>query len=275
MFGGGSWAPELQRRLTELGAGGRVRFHGHVEDLQAALADIDVFGYPLAPDSFATSEKTIQEAMWAGIPPVVLAGTGASGLVEHERTGLVCETAEQYPTAIERLAGDAGLRRRLGDAARDFARYHFDPVRNGVRFRRVFEAAATLPRRTRDPLPGGGQSAARRFVLGLGELAGPFVPSLEGAPTFPTSAVQEADAAIAHASQVLARSEGGVLHYRNAYPDDGFLRLWSGLITAGSGDNASAASEFDAASALGVDPRRVAEATAAVPGFRHGADSAR
>lgn len=275
VFGGGSWAPELQRRLGELGAGGRVHFHGHVEDLRTAFADIDVFGYPLAPDSFATSEKAIQEAMWAGVPPVVLAGTGASSLVEHERTGLVCDTADDYPRAIDRLASDAGLRQRLGEAARDVARYQFDPVRNGARFRAVFDAVVTEPRHTRAPLPGRWESAARRFVLALGELAGPFVASLEGAPRFPKRSVEEADAAIAHASDVLARSEGGVMHYRNEFPDDGFLRLWSGLITANAGDNATAAVEFDAAVALGVNPRRVADAMAIVPGFRCGPDSAR
>jgi hypothetical protein len=272
VLGGGSWAPELQRRLGELGAEGRVHFHGHVEDLRTAFSEIDIFGYPLAPDTSATSEKTIQEAMWVGIPPVVLAGTGASGLVEHEHTGLVCETEEDYPRAIERLASDVGLRRRLGDAARDFARSQFDPVRNGARFRAVFDAVAVLPRRTRDPLPGRGYSAARRFVLGLGDMAGPFGASLQG---YPRQAVAEADSAIAQASEVLARSEGGIIHYRNTFPDDGFLRLWSGLVAAKDGDNALATSEFDAAAELGVPLERIAGAIAVLPGYRREPGSVR
>lgn len=273
VFGDGTWLPELQRRLGELGAGGRVHFHGHVEDLRAALAEIDIFGYPLAPDSFATSEKTIQEAMWAGIPPVVLANTGASSLVEHERTGLVCDTADEYPAAVERLASDVALRRRLGEAARDAAHRQFDPGRNGARFRAAFDDIATLPRRARAPLPGRGESASQRFVLSLGELAGPFVASLGGTPAFPRRVVGNADAAIAHASDILSRSEGGVLHYRNTFPEDGFLRVWSGLIAANGGDTATATAEFDAALALGVPPERVTDATAEVPGFRYRSDS--
>lgn len=267
VYGDGSGGPGLQRRLAELGAGGRVRFHGHVEDLRAAFAEMDVFGYPLAPDTWATSEKTIQEAMWAGIPPVVLAGTGASGLVEHGRTGLVCETEAEYAPMIERLASDIGLRRQLGDAARDFARRQFDPVQNSARFHAVFDAVAAVPRRNREPLPGLGASAARRFVLGLGELAGPFVASLGGSPEFPRRVVAEADASIAKCSAVLARGEGGIIHYRNAFPDDGFLRLWSGLVAAHAGDRATAAREFDAAAGLGVPPGRIRDAVAVVPGF--------
>jgi glycosyltransferase involved in cell wall biosynthesis len=268
VFGDGSWAPQLQRRIEELGAGGRVRFHGHVEDLREAFAEIDVFGYPLAPDTSATSEKAIQEAMWVGIPPVVLAGTGASGLVEHGRTGLVCATDADYPLAIERLAADDGLRRRLGAAAREFARRECDPVRNGVRFRAVFDAVAGLPVRVRDPLPGYGQSAARRFVLALGEMAGPFAVSLGGSAESGPAAVAEADASIAAASAVLARSEGGVIHYRNSFPEDGFLRLWSGLIAAYGGDEETAAEEFDAAERLGLSPERVENARAAVSTVR-------
>ena len=78
VFGDGSWGPELARRFSALGAAERVTFHGHAEDLREALAEIDIFGYPLAPDTYATSEKAIQEAMWAGIPVVVLSGNGAA-----------------------------------------------------------------------------------------------------------------------------------------------------------------------------------------------------
>jgi glycosyltransferase involved in cell wall biosynthesis len=269
VFGDGSWGPALQRRLGELGAGGRVHFHGHTEDIRAAFSHIDIFGYPLAPDTSATSEKTIQEAMWVGIPPVVLAGTGASGLVEHGRTGLVCDTEDAYPRAIEQLAADPELRRRLGHAARDYAQRHFDPVRNSARFRAVFDAAAALPRRSRDPLPGRDASGARRFVLGLGNMAGPFVASLEGTPKFPSHAVADADAAIAASSAVLAKSEGGVIHYRNSFPDDGFLRLWSGLIAAHGGDTDMATREFDAAAQLAVPRERIQAAIDVVPGFRH------
>ena len=262
VFGGGSWAPELEDRLASLGAAGRVHFHGHTEDLREALSAIDVFGYPLAPDTYATSEKAIQEAMWVGIPPVVLAGTGAAAMVAHRRTGLVCPTDADYPAAIELLAADDDLRHRLGEAARNHARANFDPATNSLRFRGVFEAVAALPRRTRQPLPGCDESAARRFVLSLGDLGGAFSASLSDSPDH--RSVAEADVDIARASAVLAHGEGGIVHYRNSFPDDGTLRLWSGLVAVSGGDSATARDEFDAAAALGVPAERIERAVGSV-----------
>jgi hypothetical protein len=91
---------------------------------------------------------------------------------------------------------------------------------------------------------------------------------LEGTPKFPSHEVADADAAIAASSAVLANSEGGVIHYRNSYPNDGFLRLWSGLIAAHGGDTDKATREFDAAAQLTVPRERILAAIGVVPGFR-------
>lgn len=256
VFGDGSWGDALALQFAELGARHRITFHGHAEDLCEAFAEIDIFGYPLAPDTYASSDKTIQEAMWAGIPPVVLAGTGVSELISHERTGLVCRNEDEYPAAIDRLANDHALRRQLGDAARAHARNHFDPARNAADLWFHFTETARLPKRSRAPLPGRTLSAAARFVASLGEKAGPFALSLSGTPRHTPEAVKTADLEIGMSSAVLAQGEGGVIHYRNTYPDDALLRLWAGLIFRQAKNLAKARAEFDAAIALGVAPSR-------------------
>jgi glycosyltransferase involved in cell wall biosynthesis len=257
VFGDGTWSDELRQRFAELGAAGRVRFHGHAEDLRNAFAEIDVFGYPLAPDTYASSDKTLQEAMWLGIPPVVLGGTGIASLVDHERTGLVCESAEDYPGAIERLAADSALRQRLGAAARVHARQAFDPARNAARLRSLVESLGATPKRQRPPLAAHDLSGASRFVTSLGELAGEFAVSLAGSAAHHLDGVRAADAAIAAATDVLARGEGGIVHYRNAYPSDPHLRLWAGLVTRERGGPAAGAADLAAAVAGGIDPWRV------------------
>ena len=257
VFGDGTWGAELERQMSALGAPGRVRVHGHIEDLRSAFAEMDIFGYPLAPGSSASSDKTIQEAMWAGIPPVVIAGTGAAALVDHERTGLVCASESEYPKAIERLAQDADLRKRLGNAARAHAREAFDPARNAARLRAMFESLAATPKRSHAPLDGAGLTGAGKFVASLGELAGPFAVSLEGATTHSRDAVREADSAIASSSDVIARGEGGVIHYRNTYPDDPHLRLWSGLIARHRGGADAGHEDLRAAIDGGIEPWRI------------------
>lgn len=256
VFGDGTWGDALKRQFAGLGAEGRVCFHGHAEDLRSALAAIDIFGYPLAPDTYASSDKSLQEAMWVGIPPVVLGETAVASLVEHDRTGLVCDSEADYPRAIERLAVDAALRQRLGAAARAYARFTFDPARNAARLRSLVETLAAMPKRQRLPLAGRDLSPAGRFVASLGELAREFAISLAGSEVHGQDVVRAADAAIAAATDVLARGEGGIFHYRNTYPGDPHLRLWAGLVVRERGGQAAAADDLAAAVAGGVEPWR-------------------
>ena len=74
-----------------LGIGDRVEIRGPVENIRTELEGFDVFGYPLVEDTYATSEKALQEAMWVGVPPVIFGYGGLCDLVEHDRTGLVAD----------------------------------------------------------------------------------------------------------------------------------------------------------------------------------------
>lgn len=245
---------ELRERFAAVGLANRAQVHGPTEDLAGALGRLDIVGHPLALDSYATSEKTVQEAMWVGLPVVVLAGTGPADLIDHERTGLVAADEVDYPRQLERLVDDAELRHRLGAAASGFAREHFDPPRNARRLWQCCATALQHPKRTREPLPGAGAPAAHRFVHSLGHLTGPFAVSLEGAEQHGADAVRAAERAIAALSPVVAQGEGGVVHHRNTWPDDPHLRLWSGLIAAAAGRSQLAADEFAASSRHGVLP---------------------
>jgi len=257
VFGGGSWHEALQKRFDSAAASDRVRFHGQIEDIRWAFEEMDIFGYPLAPDTFATSEKTIQEAMWAGIPPVVLAGNGSTPLVDHEQTGLVCQSEADYPAAIRRLAGDDALRRRLGDAARDHARNHFDPDRNAARFGGIFLSVSESPPRSPLPLPGRDTAGSQRFLESLGPQGHAFSVSLAGGQDAIAAELAAADDLIRQSSAVLANGEGGIVHYRHAYPEDPHLRLWCGLTSLHAGNNASAERDFRSAVELGLPAARV------------------
>jgi glycosyltransferase involved in cell wall biosynthesis len=257
VFGGGSWRGALQNRFDSAGASDRVRFHGQIDDIRWAFEEMDIFGYPLAPDTFATSEKTIQEAMWAGIPPVVLAGNGSTPLVEHERTGLVCESEADYPAAIRRLAGDDSLRRRLGEAARAHARNHFDPDRNAARFGEIFNSVSDLPPRSPLPLPGRDLSGSQRFLESLGPQGHAFSVSLESGQDAFGAELAAAEDLIKQSSAVLVNGEGGIVHYRHAYPNDPHLRLWCGLTSLHAGNNESAERDFRSAIELGLPTARV------------------
>jgi glycosyltransferase involved in cell wall biosynthesis len=253
VYGGGGGTDALRRRLSVLGIEDRVAEHGPTEDIRTALEGIDVFGYPLAPDTYATSEKALQEAMWVGIPPVVFGHGGPSTMVVGGESGLVVSCDDEYVRAIERLAADPQLRAHLGAGAQRHAREAFDPARHAVAVVALLDDLMARPRRGRPRLPGATDTPAAGFVRSLGDRAGPFAVSLAGGGGI---ALGAADDEIAASSPGLGHGEGGVVHHRNTYPDDPHLRLWSGLIAAGAGDRALAVSEFRAARALGLGDDR-------------------
>jgi glycosyltransferase involved in cell wall biosynthesis len=219
--GGGGGEERLRAQFAALGLAERVAVRGPVENICVELEGFDIFGYPLADDTYATSEKALQEAMWVGVPPVVFPQGGVRDLVAHEDTGLVVASAPAYSDALDRLAGDPALRQRLGGAARSFARTEFDPARWWGTLNGLLQAMMDRPRKTRASVPGRGESAAENFVRSLGDQAGPFAAALE----IPGCAA--AHARIAAMSAVLANGEGGVAHYCNAFPDDPHLRAWA------------------------------------------------
>ncbi len=250
--GGGGGEVPLRARAEARGQSARFRFGGYVEDIRPVLAAFDIFGYPLCADTYATSEKSLQEAMAVGIPPVVLPHGGVCDLVEHERTGLIAADEDGYVAAVERLAREPALRRVLGGNARRFVRRIYSRARAVRAFDELYRELLTRPRRARHGRSAG-DGAAARFVAALGSRGGPFAASLTSA----TPPLAE-EASIARASPLLLHGTGGILHWAGAAPDDPHLRLWSGLGLLAGGRPEAAWRALEAARARGLTHWRVA-----------------
>ena len=251
----------LARQAQALGVRDRFDLRGYVEDIGSVFAQLDIFGYPLCEQNYSASEIVLQEAMYCGVPPVVLAHGGAAHAVIHGRTGLIAENESAYVRAIERLHSDAGERRRLGAAAADHARAAWNLEKVGARWADVYVRLAGRRKRARSwPRPPASVGAnlapaAARFVQSLGGAAPEFTISL-GEPD--DERVLQAEEEIIRAPAVLASADGGgVLHWRRRHPEDPWLHLWAGLVLHGQGRLALAAGEFKAALRLGLDRSRV------------------
>jgi glycosyltransferase involved in cell wall biosynthesis len=230
---------------------GRVELRGYVEEIGPALAEFDVFGYPLAPGNYATSDLALQEAMAAGIPPVVLAHGEAHRLVEHEVTGLVARDEGEYARLLEYRYANPGERLRLGENARARAglRGPADVAREWATLFTELLERPKLPRPTRT------LTGAHAFVESLGDTAPEFAASLAAVTE---EEGLEAEARIAAAPPVLTSAAGGgILHYRRHYPNDGHLRLWAGLALETAGKHVLAVGELARARELGCDAPRV------------------
>lgn len=261
--GGGGGFPALAAEAERLGARESFDLRGWVDDVGAELAGFDVFGYPLRRDNYSTAELVLQEAMMAGVPPVVLPHGGAGALVEDGRTGIVAADERDYSRAIDRLAADPELRRRLGSAAREHALESFSAPAVARRWIELYGALLEEPKRER-PWPGPPvRTGAELFVASLWGHGAAFEASMRSADAEEALA---ADEAVAAASPPLVSGDGGVLDYRSRFPDDPWLRLWSGLVLDAMGRPAFAAGELAAARGLGIDPARVEPRLAALTG---------
>lgn len=106
-------------------AEGLVEHLGHVDDMPALLADVDVVVLPSYREGLP---KTLIEAAGCALPLVTTDVPGCREVVTHEADGLLVTVREHegLVTAIARLDDDADLRKRLGAAAREKALRLFD-----------------------------------------------------------------------------------------------------------------------------------------------------
>lgn len=127
LVGDGPEREQLERRAAELGLGDAVRFAGAVghDRVGDFYAQADVFCLP----SFGEGVPTVlMEAMASGLPVVATNVMGTAELVEDGRSGIVVAPAraDLIAEALQRLTGDAALRRRMGDEARARIAEHFE-----------------------------------------------------------------------------------------------------------------------------------------------------
>lgn len=250
----------LRRRLGSLGLADRAVVRPHTEDIGTVFGELDVFGFALAPTSYATTDRTLQEAMWCGLPPVVLSGGGVGAMVADGQTGLVVGERD-WADAIERLADDPGLVRRLGDNARSHARRAFDPAAATARTIDLLTAMTRRSDHARRSLPTS-VTGAERFTRSLGRHGRSlpqFADRLARRIEDPSLALTPAEQALADSPDTFAYGEGGIVHYRNRYPADPLLRYWSALVAEGRGQHETAAAELAAAAELWSEEASVGE----------------
>jgi glycosyltransferase involved in cell wall biosynthesis len=122
LCGTGREEAALVAAAAELGK--MVRFAGFRADMGACLAAADIAVLPSLNEGLGVAAL---EAMAVGRPVVASRVGGLAEAVVHGETGLLVPPADPpaLATAIARLAGDSGLRARLGAAgrARVLARY--------------------------------------------------------------------------------------------------------------------------------------------------------
>jgi glycosyltransferase involved in cell wall biosynthesis len=141
--GGGDLLPASQELARNLGIEHHVTFLGYCPDLRPFLDAIDIFALTSRYESFG---YVTCEAMAMGKPVVATNVSGSNELVLPGVTGYLVDVADAQglAAAIEDLAVDCKLRRRMGEAGRARAWEHYD-LRRMIRdveqvYRELFRA---------------------------------------------------------------------------------------------------------------------------------------
>lgn len=132
--GRGQYVQSLVRRMRSLGIENRVVFHGHLADPLPLMASADIAVAPSqAVESFGLS---VLEFMHLGVPVVSTCYGGPSEIITDGHDGLLvdCTDTRALHTALNRLAGDIAMRRRMGAnaAATAAGRFSYDTFYNSI-----------------------------------------------------------------------------------------------------------------------------------------------
>jgi glycosyltransferase involved in cell wall biosynthesis len=127
--GNGNLSDKFQRQVNELGLADRIKFAGLLPPSQIPLAiqSSDILVHCSLREGLA---RTLPQAMLCGKPVISFDVDGAKEVV-NENTGRLIEpkNTEQLTEACAELIEDEGLRKRLGESARESVKEKFAPER--------------------------------------------------------------------------------------------------------------------------------------------------
>lgn len=223
-----------QRLIDEAISAGiweKFRFLGRVPRVPRILSETDVFGYPLQPQNFATCEQALGEAMMAGCVPVVLANPPERYIVKHMETGLIADTLEEYPKAIEYLYHNPLELKRLAENAKLFAKKQYDIIQTIQQWNSLFEKIMLLEKRTRAwDSSNSNRPPYMLYIESMGEYADPlknYILAKNGEQR--ENAVKNIKLLFASNSMFYSKSKGSVLQYLDFFANDEILQEWAKL----------------------------------------------
>jgi glycosyltransferase involved in cell wall biosynthesis len=184
----------------------RVEFMGPTSDPKAALADADIFFYPLQRDHYGTAENALVEAMSLGLTALVLDNPAEKAIVHDGKTGFVASSIEEISSLLEMLLLLPDVRDKISrNAIRAIAETR-TPAMSAQDFMILWLAVLAEPARVCDFASAIGSTPAEWF-LSTQCLAG-----TAWAPEFSDAAARPA--------------KGTLAHFESAFAgDDSFARL--------------------------------------------------
>jgi UDP-glucose:(heptosyl)LPS alpha-1,3-glucosyltransferase len=141
--------PPIIEQVHIAGVSDRIVFAPPTREIERLYAAADFFLFPSFYDTFG---MVVAEAMATGLPVIVSRQSGASEWIHHGRNGFILESANDpvaWSQAIRELENDSGLRKFVGEAARQTCLEHsWDRVADATMqvYKRVVDSAPSRHR---------------------------------------------------------------------------------------------------------------------------------
>lgn len=219
----------LAAQFAAAGMGKQTEFVDYVDDVSGQLARFDVFGYILNPSHYGTTENILLEAMAAGLPVVCLRQCAEQFLIEHNKTGLLVSSIEEYAAAIGYLYRHSEERARLGENARQFVLTHFSVQQTVEKLNAVYDKVMEVNKKIQDFSAVFGTDPFAWFLAGLPPAAKCWVNKClaEGQAV----SMEQAKAELGDLFYILyGETKSSLRHYYKVYPDDGRLQKLVALL---------------------------------------------
>lgn len=191
----------------------RFEFTGKVTNICPYLEQFDVFGYLLNEKHYGTAEQVLQEAMAAGVVPVVLNNPSESLLVKHGETGLVGKDVAEYQKYIELLYTDRALKEQLSKNARKYALEVFSLETMTLKWNEIYQEMLNTPKKEREYSKFPHIKPIDVFLESLGDYRNPFVTYLK---TNDIKLLKK----ILHLPQWRSDTKGTPKQYYSFFPED-------------------------------------------------------
>ncbi|MCH7345221.1 glycosyltransferase family 4 protein [Pelomonas sp. CA6] len=141
MVGDGPLRAPLAEEVQRLGLQQRLAMVGHWEDMPALYRELDLV---VSSSHSEAMPLALMEAMASGVPVIATRVGGVPEIVQHGRTGwlVAARDPEDIAGRLRLMMTDAGLRRRMGAAAREDMVQRMDLAQSLARVEALMQALA-------------------------------------------------------------------------------------------------------------------------------------
>jgi glycosyltransferase involved in cell wall biosynthesis len=142
--GDGPERKNLEKLVKDMNLDKKILFTGVINhgDVPKAYTDSDIFVFASTTE---TQGLTLPEAMSSGLVPVVIEDQAFEEAVFDGKTGFIAKPTEaDFAKKVERLLEDEDLRRKIGQAAKEFASEEYSVETQAKQLIKAYEKAVKI-----------------------------------------------------------------------------------------------------------------------------------